>query len=83
MIKALKSSHLLLQLIGKLCLEKFKKNFVLILFTKTRWDTVFYTAQRASTVKAACAALPGAILNAELDIDLCEELKALVTDPAY
>jgi hypothetical protein len=39
--------------------------------------------QRASTVKAACPALPGEILNAEINIDLCDELKALVTDPAY
>jgi hypothetical protein len=35
MVKTLKSSHLLLQLFDKLCLEKFKKTYVLILFTKT------------------------------------------------
>jgi hypothetical protein len=52
MVKTLKSSHLLLQLFDKLCLEKFKKTCVFILFTKTRWGTVFFTAQRANTVKA-------------------------------
>jgi hypothetical protein len=26
-----------------LCLEKFKKTYVLILFTKTWWGTVFFT----------------------------------------
>ncbi len=31
----------------------------------------------------ACTALPGEILNTELDIDICNELKALVTDPTY
>ncbi len=31
-----------------------------------------------------CAALPGEILNTELDIDICDEPKALVTtDPTY
>ncbi len=39
--------------------------------------------QRASTVKAACATLLGEILNAELDIDICDRLKALVIDLAY
>jgi hypothetical protein len=76
MIKTWKSSHHLLQLFDKLSLEKFKKTYVLILFTKTRWGTAFYTAQRASTVRVACEALPGEILNAELDIDLCDELKS-------
>jgi hypothetical protein len=83
MVKTLKSSHLLLQLFDKLCLEKYKKTYVLILFTKTRWGTVFYAAQRATAVKAACAALPGEILNSDLDIDISENLKMLVTDPAY
>ncbi len=35
MVKTLKSSHFFLQLFDKLCLEKFKKTYVLILFTKT------------------------------------------------
>ncbi|CAK9221855.1 unnamed protein product [Sphagnum troendelagicum] len=83
MVKTLKLLHLLLQLFDKLCLEKFKKTYVFILFTKTRWGTVFFTAQRASIVKATCAALPGKILNAKLNIDICDELKALVIDPAY
>ena len=83
MVKTLRSSHLLLQLFDKLCMEKYKKRYNLILFTKTRWGTVYYAAQRASVVKAACASLPGEILNADLDIDMCDKLKALVTDPAY
>jgi hypothetical protein len=33
-------------------------------------------------VKAACASLPGEILNSDLDIDMSEDLKQLVTDPA-
>jgi hypothetical protein len=64
-------------------MEKYKKRYNLILFTKRRWGTVYYAAQRASVVKAACASLPGEILNADLDIDMCDKLKALVTDPAY
>ncbi len=83
MVKTLKSSHLLLQLFNKLCLEKFKKTYVLILFTKTRWGIVFFTAQCANTVKAPCTTLLGEILNAELDIDICDELKVLVIDLAY
>jgi hypothetical protein len=83
MVKTLKLLHLLLQLFDKLCLEKFKKTYVLILFTKTRWGTVFFTAQCANTVKAACATLPSEILNVELDIDICDKLKTLVTDPTY
>lgn len=83
MVKTLKASHLLLQLFDKLCLEKYKKTYMLILFTKTRWGTVYYAAQRATLVKAACASLPGEILNGDLDIDMCEKLKQLVTDPAY
>jgi hypothetical protein len=83
MVKTFKSSHLFLQLFNKLCLEKFKKTYVFILFTKTRWGTVIFTVRRASTVKAACAVLPSEILNAELDIDICDELKALVIDPTY
>jgi hypothetical protein len=64
-------------------LEKFKKTYMFILFTKTRWGIVFFTAQRVSTVKVVCAALPGEILNTELDIDICDEFKALVIDPTY
>jgi hypothetical protein len=56
---------------------------MLIFFTKTRWGTVYYAAQRASTVKSACASLPGEILNADYDIDISNELKALVTDQSY
>jgi hypothetical protein len=83
MVKTLKSSHLLLALFDKHCLEKYKKTYVLILFTKTRWGTVFFAAQRASLVKAACAALPSEILNSDLDIDICDQLKHQVTDPTY
>jgi hypothetical protein len=83
MVKTLRSSHLLLQLFDKLCQEKYKKTYVLILFTKTRWGTVYYAAQRATAVKAACASLPGEIMNGDLDIDMCDKLKQLVTDPSY
>ena len=83
MVKTLKSLHLLLQLFDKLCLEKYKKTYVLILFTKTRWGTVVFAAQRANVVKAACAALPSEILNSDLDIDISDKLKQLLTDPLY
>jgi hypothetical protein len=83
MVKTLKSSHLLLALFDKLCLEKYKKTYVLILFTKTRWGTIYFAAQRASVVKAACAALPSEILNSDLDIDIPVQLKRQVTDPMY
>jgi hypothetical protein len=83
MVKSLKSSHLLLQLFDKLCMEKYKKTYILILFTKTRWGTVYYAAQRASLVKTACASLPGEIMNSDLDIDMTDKLKTLVTDPTY
>jgi hypothetical protein len=83
MVKTLKISHLLLQLFDKLCLEKFKKTDMFILVMKIRWGTVFFTVQCANTVKAACVTLPGEILNAKLNIDICDELKVLVTDPAY
>jgi hypothetical protein len=83
MVKTLKSSHLLLQRYDKLCIEKYRTTYTLILFTKTWWGKVFYAAQRATVVKAACAALPGEILNSDLDIDMCEELKQLLTDPSF
>ncbi|CAK9190867.1 unnamed protein product [Sphagnum troendelagicum] len=69
MVQTLKSSHLLIQLFDKLYIEKYQNTYVLILFTKTRWGTVFYTAQRANKVKAAITALPSEILYSELDID--------------
>ncbi len=83
MVKTFKSSHLLLKLFNKLCIEKYRKTYMLIFFTKTRWGTVYYAAQRASTVKSACASLPSEILNANYDIDISDELKALVTDQSY
>ncbi len=83
MVKTLKLSHLLLQLFIKLCLEKFKKTYVFIFFTKTLWSTVFFTMQHASMVKVACVVLPCEILNVELDIDICDKLKVLVIDLAY
>ncbi len=83
MVKTLKSSHLLLQLFDKLCLENFKKTYVFILFTKTQWGIVFFITQRVSTIKVTCAALPSVILNTKLDINICDEHKALVTDPIY
>ena len=83
MVKTLKSSHLLLTLFDKLCIEKYRKTYMLILFTKTRWGTVSYAAERANTVKSACASLPGEILNADYDIDICDELKDLVTNQSY
>ncbi|RHY29491.1 hypothetical protein DYB32_005437 [Aphanomyces invadans] len=61
----------------------YMKTYVLILYTKTRWGNVFFAAQRASKVKAACAALPGEILNSDLDIDINADLRMLLTDPAY
>jgi hypothetical protein len=85
MVKTLRSSHLLLQLFDKLYQEtKYKKRtYVLMLFTKTRWGTMYYAAQQAMAVKAACASLPGESMNEDLDIDMCNRLKQLVTDPAY
>jgi hypothetical protein len=83
MVKSLKSSHLLLQLFDKLCMEKYKKTYVLMLFTRTRWGTVFFAAQRANLVKAACSALPSEIVNSDLDIDICDKLKQLLTDPLF
>jgi hypothetical protein len=70
-------------LFDKLCLGKFKKTYVLILFMKTGWGTIFFIAQCANTIKVACTTLPSKILNVELDIDICDELKALVTDLVY
>ncbi|RHY18354.1 hypothetical protein DYB32_010394 [Aphanomyces invadans] len=78
--------------IHNLCMDLIKnfpgvkivlKQVVLILYTKTRWGTVFFAAQRVSKVKAACAAQPGEILNADLDIDISDDLYMLLTDPAY
>ena len=83
MMKTLKSSHLLLTLFDKLCIEKYRKMYVLILFTKTRWGIVYYAAQRANTVKLACTLLPCKILNADYDIDICDKLKVLVTYQFY
>jgi hypothetical protein len=83
MVKTLRLSHLLLQLFDKLCDEKYKETYTLFLFTKTRGGTVYYAAQQATRVKTACASLPGEIMNADLDIDMCDKLKQLVTDPAH
>jgi hypothetical protein len=62
---------------------KVQRTYVLILFTKTRWGTVFFAAQRANVVKAACAALPSEIVHSDLDIDIPDKLKQLLTDPLY
>ena len=66
-------------------MEKCKKTktYILILFTKARWGTVHYAAQRASLVKTACASLPGEIMNSDLDINMTDKLKTLVTDRTY
>jgi hypothetical protein len=64
-------------------LEKYKNSYVLILFTKTRWGTIYFEAQRTSVVKAACTALPSKILNSDLDINISDQLKRQVTDPMY
>ncbi len=50
---------------------------------KTRWGTVYFAAQQALLGKAACASLTGKIMNADLNIDICDKLKTLVTDPSY
>ena len=52
-------------------------------FHKSRWGTIYYTAQHATAVIAACASLPGEILNSDLDINMSEDLKHLVTDPVH
>jgi hypothetical protein len=83
MVKGIRSVHLITALYDKLCLEKYGKVLVLILFTRSRWATVFFAAQRANRVKAACAALPGEITHAELDIDMPEDLRELLIDPAF
>ena len=83
MIKFLKSIHFLLQFFDKLCMEKYQKTYVLILFTKTRWGTVFVTAQRDSTVKTSCAVLPGEIMNSDCDLQMSDELKSLLTDQRF
>jgi hypothetical protein len=68
-------------LFDKLCLEKYKKTYIFT--TKTQWGTVSFAAQHASLVKAACVALPSKILNSDLYIDVCDQLKHQVTDPTY
>jgi hypothetical protein len=83
MVKTLKSWHCLLQFFDQLCLEKFKKTYGLILFTKTRWGSVVFAAQRANVVKAACAVLPSEILSYDLDIDISDKFEQLLTDPLY
>ena len=82
-VKTLRSLHWLRQLFDKLCMEKYKKLYIIIVSTKTQWGIVYYAAQQVSAVKAACASLPGEILNADLNIVICDKLKALITDPAY
>ena len=57
--------------------------YTLILFTKTQWGTLFFAAQLALQVKAACAALPSEILNSALDIDICDKLKQYLTDQTF
>lgn len=80
MVKTFKLSHLLLKLFDKLCIEKYRKTYVLILFTKTRWGTVYYAAQR---IKLACASLPSIIFYADHDIDISDKLKALIIKQSY
>ena len=53
MVKSLKSSHLLLALFDKLCLEKLKKILTLILYTKSRWGTAYYMAVRINQVSVS------------------------------
>lgn len=83
MMNAFKSCHLLLKLFDKLCIEKYRKTYVLILFTKIQWGTIYYAAQRARIVKSACVSFPGKILYADYDIDVSHKLKALVIDQSY
>ena len=42
----------------------------------------FYAAQRATSVKATCASLPGESLNRYVGIDVCMMLKQFITDLA-
>ena len=46
------------------------------------FDKLCIEKYKTMYVKAACASLPGEILNSDLDIDMSEDLKQLVTDPA-
>ena len=42
-----------------------------------------YAAQSAITFKTACAALPCQILNDDVDIEISNELKTLISKPVY
>jgi hypothetical protein len=83
MVKGIRSVHTISALFDKLCCENSGKTLVLILFTKSRWTTVFFAAQRANRVKQACTDLPGEISHPNLDIDISDELRSMLIDSAY
>jgi hypothetical protein len=83
MVKGIRAVHLVTALFDKIFQEKYGKSFFLILFTKTRWGTVYFAAQRAYRVKQACASLPGEITHSELDIDISDDLSSILVDTGY
>lgn len=73
-IYTIKSSHLFLWHFDKLRLEKLKKKYILLVLTKSRWGTMFFTTQRTKKIKVPFTTLLEIILNADLDTNITDDL---------
>jgi hypothetical protein len=74
-VRSVRKTHLILALFDKICLQKFGRTYVLILYTNTRWGTLHDAVKRLCLVRAALCHLPTEIGVTELDIYLGEETK--------
>jgi hypothetical protein len=83
LVRSIRKTHLILALFDKICLQRFGRTYVLILYTKTRWGTLCDAVKRLCLVRAAICHLPTEIVVTELDTDLDEETKALIMDQAF
>jgi hypothetical protein len=77
--------HLLLSMFDIVCAQKLGKSYSLILFTKTRWGTVYANQRRNLLVKTVLTSMPHMIEHEDeyKDVTMEDDLKEAILDSSH
>jgi len=62
-LHGVRSTHLIIALFDKLCMQKYGLIYSLISFTKMRWSTVYYMFAKLIRVKIVLTSMPAAVAH--------------------
>jgi hypothetical protein len=84
-VTKINSVHLLITMFDHICAQKHGKSYALILFTKTRWCTVYNMVRRNILVKSTLVAMPNATDHDEEfeDATMDNDLRDVILDVPF